>query len=316
MDISVAQALGLQFRSSYNILRFYDLRERLLYGPAESRKATLLEMRGIVEEEIQNGTAMAMLCEVNPFLGFHSEAEAYKYFPAKLQWRVERLRALLVTEFAEADRAIVAGSMVFPAISGMTNESLAYTCRPAPASFAASWRTEGAWQALAADTNAGDALLTPSEPAVSWRAVHDADALYLDIRCAVAEHAPTLAATVHIQSAHIYPRRTFTLDEKGTRNTQLGWLVATDQWEAESAVADGFRTFRFRIPFQVFNGEFDRATYPLRPMRINIQVQSTPPEAAAPVVQTWASISANPPRYRLGYGGEDPAEMGWLQIMP
>lgn len=316
MDISVAQALGLQFRSSYNILRFYDLRERLLYGPAETRKTTLQEMRGLVEEEIQNGTAMAALCEVNPFLGFHSEAEAYKYFPAKLQWRADRLRALLDTEFAEAERAVAAGAMVFPDLSGMATESLAYACQPAPASFATTWRTEGAWQALAADANAGDALLTPGDPAASWRAVHDAEALYLDIRCAVSEHAPALAATVHIQSAHIYPRRTFELDEKGARNTQLGWLVATDQWEAESTATNGFRTFRFRIPFQVFNGEFDLAAYPLRPMLINIQLQSTLPDAAAPVVQTWAPISTNPPRYRLGYGAEDPAEMGWLQIVP
>ena len=41
MDLSVAEALGIQFRSVYNILRFYDLREQLLYGPAETKASTL-----------------------------------------------------------------------------------------------------------------------------------------------------------------------------------------------------------------------------------------------------------------------------------
>ncbi len=313
MDISVAQALGIQFRSSYNILRFYDLREILLYGPAEKRKATLQELRAIVEEEINNGLVLAALCESNPFLGFHSEAEAYKYFPAKLQWRVERLRTLLDTEFAEAERAVASGEMVFPALSGMSGEPLAYTCSPAPDSFAAAWRSDAAWQAMAADSGVVDAPLTPGEPAAIWRAVRDADALYLSIQWFAPDGSAPLSATVHIQSAHIYPRRTFELDDKGARNTQLAWQVVNDQWETETATSNGIRSFRFRIPFDVFNGEFDDANYPSRPMRINVQLK---PITAATASQTWAPASPTPPMYRLGYGAEDPAEMGWLRFVP
>lgn len=315
-DISVAQALGIQFRSGYNILRFYDLREHLLYGPAETRKGTLQELRAIVEEEIKNALNMAVLCDANPFLGFHSEAEDYKYFPAKLQWRAELLRTLLDTEFAEAESAVAAGKMVFPVHSGMSGESLAYACPSAPASFANAWRADGPGQALATDSGAGAAPLGPSEPAASWRAVHDADALYLNIQCAVGEDTPPLSATVHIQSAHIYPRRSFALDEKGAPNPQLGWQAVSYQWEAETTTDYGLRNFRFRIPFDIFNGEFDRATFPSRPMRINVQVHSTSPGTATSTVQSWAPVSANPPRYRLGYGAEDPAEMGWLRLSP
>lgn len=309
MDLSVAQALGIQFRSSYNILRFYDLREALLYGPAETRSATLLALREIVEDEISNGMTLSALCESNPFLGFHSEAEAYKYFPAKLQWRADRLRAMLDTEFAEAETAVAAGEMVFPALSGMTDETLAYTCSPAPENFATIWRDDAAWNALAL----ADAPLTPGEPTASWRAVRDADALYVNVQSVQTEGAAPMSASVHVQSAHIYPRRSFEFDEEGKRNTQLAWHVSNDQWETETTTANGIRSFRFRIPFAVFNGEFDNAQFPSRPMRINVQVK---PTAAATASQTWAPASPTPPMYRLGYGPEDPAEMGWLRFVP
>ena len=312
MDLSVAQALGIQFRSSYNILRFYDLRETLLYGPAETRSATLKTLREIVEEEIGNGATLSALCESNPFLGFHSEAEAYKYFPAKLQWRANRLRELLDTEFVEAEAEVAADEMVFPVLSGMTGEPLAYTCSPAPHGFAAAWRENAAWQAMAADSGVVDVPLT-GEPAASWRAVRDADALYVSIQRFAPEGAAPLSASVHIQSAHIYPRRTFELDEQGARNTQLAWHVFDDEWETETTSANGIRTFRFRIPFTVFDGEFDEATYPSRPMRINVQLK---PAAAATTSHTWAPLSPAPPMNRLGYGLENPAEMGWLLFLP
>ncbi len=315
MDISVAQALGIQFRSGYNILRFYDLREQLLYGPADTRAESLDTLRAIVKEEIKNAQDMAVLCEANPFLGFHSEAEDYKYFPAKLQWRAGLLRTLLNTEFSEAARAVAAGAPVFPVRSGMSDETLAYTCPTAPPSFATAWRSDASWQSIV-ESSAEVAPLTPSAPAVSWRAVHDADALYVDIQSAVGENAPALSAVVHVQAAHIYPRLSFTLDERGVRETQLGWHVESDQWEAETTTADGFRTFRFRIPFEIFNGEYDPDTYPSRPLRINVQLHSNPRGTPTNIIQTWAPLSDSPPRYRLGYGAEDPAEMGWLHLVP
>lgn len=316
MDISVAQALGIQFRSAFNILHFYDLREKLLYGPGEASRATLQELRAIVDEEIKNGIEMTALCEMNPFLGFHSEAEAYKYFPAKLQWRTEQLRSLLNTEFVEAERTLAMGGKIFPSYSGISGDSLAYFCPPAPDDFATAWRSAAAWQALTVESGTVDASLAPGEPAASWRAVRDADALYVNIQCVEQAGAPPVSATVHIQAAHIYPRRSFELDDKGSRNTQLAWQVVNDHWETDTSISNGIRDFRFRIPFGVFNGEFDDANFPTRPMRINVQLQSTPPGATTPQIQTWAPRSSEPPRYRLGYGAEDPAEMGWLRFVP
>jgi hypothetical protein len=103
------------------------------------------------------------------------------------------------------------------------------------------------------------------------------------------------------------------LDEQGARNTQLAWHVFDDEWETETTSANGIRSFRFRIPFDVFNGEFDEANFPARPMRINVQLK---PTAAATTSHTWAPLSPTPPMNRLGYGLEDPAEMGWLRFLP
>ncbi|MCP4642211.1 MAG: hypothetical protein GY851_17335 [bacterium] len=306
MDISVAEALGIQFRSGHNILRFYDLREQLLYGPAEARSTTLQVLRAIVDEEIKNSTDLAGLCEGNAFLGFHSEAEGYKYLPAKLHWRAKLLRRLLDTEFPEAERAVAAGEDVFPSLSGMADDSFGYRCRPAPESFASAWRTDAAWQALSSEAGASDARLTPDEPASTWQAAHDDDAIYLNVECAGSEHVRPLSATVHMQSAHIYPRRTFQVDETGECNPVLGWRFAVTDWEADARTTDGRQTFRFRIPFDVFGGEWD----PARPMRINVRLES------ASLVQTWAPLAPTPPLNRLGYWTEDPTEMGWLRIDP
>ncbi|MFA6240100.1 MAG: hypothetical protein WC655_04180 [Candidatus Hydrogenedentales bacterium] len=310
MDISNAEALGIQFRSGYNILRFYDLREQLLYGPVESKSAILRELRSVVDDEIKNSTDMAALCEGNAFLGFHAEAEGYKYFPAKLQWRVNLLRELLDTEFVVAERAVAAGEDVFPSLSGKADAPLVYQCRPAPETFASGWRTDAAWLALSRDPNVVKSPLTPNDPATSWQAAHDGEALYLNIECAMSEPARPLSAALHIQSSHIYPRRTFQLDENGKRNVQLAWRSPGKKWESEASTSDGRRTFRFCIPFDEFDGEFD----PSRPMCINVKVQSTVPNGATPLAQTWAPLSPVPPMNRIGYGTEDPKEMGWLRL--
>ncbi len=53
LDITVAEALGIQFRSGYNILRFYDLRERLLYGSSTPPVDLLNQLQSIIKEEIE-----------------------------------------------------------------------------------------------------------------------------------------------------------------------------------------------------------------------------------------------------------------------
>ncbi|MBX7255950.1 MAG: hypothetical protein K1Y02_06280 [Candidatus Hydrogenedentes bacterium] len=311
-DLSVAEALGIQFRSGYNILRFYDLREQLLYGPKSRKKDVLRDLRALVEQEIENSQHMSALCEENSFLGFHAEAEGYKYFPAKLTWRVDALREMLDTEFSEAERALEIGQNVFPGLCGLEGSPLVYHCLPASKSFASAWRTDDVWHESPGSPKIEQAPLAPAPSEAHWQAVYDDQSLYLNVECDRSAVLSRPTVVVHIQSSHIYPRRTFQIDANGQKNERLGWRATAREWDVESVASDKHHTVRLRIPFTAFDGEFDRS----RPMCINVRVQSAGAEGANALVQSWAPLSPTPPRFRLGYGEEDPREMGWLRLEP
>ena len=76
LDVDLAQALDIQFHSAFNIMQFYHLRN---------------QMFSIREKEIEHTIRMLELTEKDNRLGFHSEAEGYKYYPEKLQWRLQQL---------------------------------------------------------------------------------------------------------------------------------------------------------------------------------------------------------------------------------
>lgn len=94
-DIRVAEALDLQLQTAAAILQFYGLREKLLSGDASVFGA----MERIVREEKERSLRMVEFCREDSRLGFHSEAENYKYFPEKLLWRCRELDFLLEEEF-------------------------------------------------------------------------------------------------------------------------------------------------------------------------------------------------------------------------
>ena len=124
LEFTLAQALDIQFRSGHNILRFYAIRNALLDSPADAA-GLLARMKAIVQEEIENSLRLAEICEQDYRLGYHSEAEVYKYFPAKLKWRADQLKALLAGDFAEAETMLAEGADIgeFLAWQGETAEA-------------------------------------------------------------------------------------------------------------------------------------------------------------------------------------------------
>lgn len=97
---SIAKTIDILLQSGRNILKFYELRTKLL-NDADDAEDVLLQMESIVKAEISNSAAMIPLCEQDARLGYHSEAEGYKFFPEKLRDRMEKLQKLL-TEFPSA----------------------------------------------------------------------------------------------------------------------------------------------------------------------------------------------------------------------
>lgn len=102
---SVANAINILFKSGYNIVAFYKLREDLGLQKGDAKR-TLESMRQIVIDEIENSRRMIPLWNEDSRLGYHSEGEGYKFFPEKLADRIEYLSDLLDTEFNEVAERI------------------------------------------------------------------------------------------------------------------------------------------------------------------------------------------------------------------
>ena len=98
-DISLSLAIGLQMASTCNVLEFYSLREEMFF----TKKDNLKQMAKLVEDEIKNSKEMLQLCLEDCRLGYHSEAEGYHFFPAKLEGRIKLLEELLTCDFPSFD---------------------------------------------------------------------------------------------------------------------------------------------------------------------------------------------------------------------
>ncbi len=113
LDIGVSKALGLQFNSARNIFEYYLLR-RDYRNPSTNiaqKLADVEKMRCLLEAEMRNADAMKVLCEADSRLGFHSEAEAHQYCPARLAWRVQQISELIAGPVDEAIAALKQGKV-------------------------------------------------------------------------------------------------------------------------------------------------------------------------------------------------------------
>ncbi len=107
-QINVPKTLFLLFKSGNNILRFYKLRQDLGYLRDDANKI-LTQLKEIVLDEIVNSTKMIELCDADSKIGYHSEAEGYKFFTEQLKHRINYLKDLLKTEFVEVENRIKNG---------------------------------------------------------------------------------------------------------------------------------------------------------------------------------------------------------------
>ena len=106
---SCAEAIGLLFASGRNILKFYKLREQLGSEKCSEPWSAVTEMEGIAALEAENSRRMIEICERDPRIGYHSEAEGYKFFPEKLRARIDKLDSLFDTDFKEIRERLLEG---------------------------------------------------------------------------------------------------------------------------------------------------------------------------------------------------------------
>lgn len=105
---TVADGLKVLFRCGLNILEFYRLREKLGYCEGNATEI-LNRMQELVYKEIENSKEMLEICRKDARLGYHSEAEGFKFFPEKIEVRITQLKNLLKTEFKEVAERIENG---------------------------------------------------------------------------------------------------------------------------------------------------------------------------------------------------------------
>ena len=107
LDIGLAEALGIHFENTVNLLRFYQLRDKLF--TATNRGESLPEMRKLAEREEKLSLEMVELCKKDSRLGFHSEALCHRYYPSLLKQRAEHLRTVVIPEIDELEEALNTG---------------------------------------------------------------------------------------------------------------------------------------------------------------------------------------------------------------
>ena len=95
-DLGVMKAFRILCRSGRDVLEFYRERRNAVLASRvrrDSREAvrSLGRMRAIAEEEMRLSAEMDALCARDSRLGFHPEAETYKFHPALLKWRIADL---------------------------------------------------------------------------------------------------------------------------------------------------------------------------------------------------------------------------------
>lgn len=112
-DRDLMRAVQLHFLSGRNFLEFYwNRREAVTKSRMSDDFAAALKsvdrMSAIVAAEVETSKEMRGLSAADSRLGFHSEAERHKYFPAMFDWRLARL-AETAARLAEIRAELAAG---------------------------------------------------------------------------------------------------------------------------------------------------------------------------------------------------------------
>ena len=139
-QLNIAKAIEVLFRSGRNVMRFYELRGEIGYGRGDSR-AHLAEVKAIVQEEKENCRKMIALCKQDNRLGYHSEAEGFKFHPEKLEQKLKQLDELERTEIAFVEKRIEEGLPPIPYYEGEEPEQKHYA-------VSRTALEDGAWEEL------------------------------------------------------------------------------------------------------------------------------------------------------------------------
>lgn len=283
-DIDVARALGIQFRSGYNILHFYDLREKMLHMRGLGRLSVLKELSDIIREEMILDKQLLVLCTRDSRLGFHSEAEGYKYYPAKIKWRMRQLNKVLSDEVPVLAEQIRNNRPLFPKYTGVTPSGPVVHCTRILTDIE---NHEPDWHAW----NGGN-----KNSHIGWMASYDSTALYVTLSDSAIGNShqrdPVSDIVVKIEPRRLWPDKHFVFALNSEKRSKGKVKVVNDSSIWRMTV---------RIPFEDIGIDMKD----LHPIRINIEVHRKGGE-----INSW--LANHPLTPRLMLGSDNSQDLGWL----
>jgi len=318
-DIGVAAALGIQFESTANMMRFYAMREELPWKPQAEQKKLLAAMKRIVKRERVRDAELLELCKGDSRLGFHSEAEGYKYFPAKIEWRMQQLQRLLDEEFPEVARQIRRGEPLWPAYTGQQPQGPTHRSHRVGAAPPLDGKYTGpVWEGLpetelqVRDGKRVDASQSAPGVRTFWKACHDDQALHVAVRCVLASPAkldsfPVETVKILIEPRRLWPCQWYVVNANGTVSASDAYDLCGDSaWTSVVQRTESEWSATVRIPLARLRP--DKAT--VRPMRVDLERHAALPGSGA--VFSW--MERHPLESRLTHGAANPADLGWLLL--
>ena len=305
LDIGVAQALSIQFQSGYNILNFYLLREKMFRMEGRQRLEILDQLCKIIRKEIDQDKKLLVLCEKDSRLGFHSEAEGYKYFPDKIKWRIKQLRNVLMNDVPAVKNIIMNDQLLFPEYTGKKPEGALAECR---ATNISDWSDTSLvippaldWQQFgygSVETN------------MQWASAYSKDNLYIIVSGKESAEPESDDCTVAVIEVKIEPQRLYpashfvfsTGDKKidGDPVHVPGYPLIYKAGIREIN-ENGIRYSAVRIPFR----KIGLNSAGPDPVRIDVRVQNIKGGS-----NSWRPN--NPAAVRLILGSDNPRDLGWL----
>jgi hypothetical protein len=288
LEIGLAKALGIQFRSGYNILHFYQLREEMFRMEGRERLDILKQLESILREELFLDKQFIELCENDSRLGFHSAAEGYKYFPAKILWRMQQLEDALANDLPELKKLIREDKLLFPEYTGKDPAgAVAYAIRST--GFSGSDIPEGLqWQRCSNGTD---------KSSISWSATYDKDSLYIIVSDSIKIIQDTgeleiSSIIVRVEPRRLWPCAYFYFNPLALKLSDDNVHIVEES---------GKKYVIVRIPF---NG-FWWSDEPLHPLRVDVRVRKRDGGSCS-----W--LPNNPLPWRLVFGTDNYADLGWL----
>lgn len=237
---NVARAISIQFASAAEILTFYLYREELTEATGQPALEILKRMEAIVRREVRRRTDMIELCNAEPTLGFHSEAEGYKFTPILIRNGIGELKRRFQRERDQVASSARTNQPLFPHYTGSAARDILVfersPSRPKP-NYLAGFLTQnsGVPGRPLSGTPWSISSRRHSMHAVWFDVALRGDALRINVNARASE-APIDTADrwvakiiVDIEPRRLHPRIQFSIDAHGNKTTLIddGYLMTS-----------------------------------------------------------------------------------------